>query len=549
MKKFTALLLSACIALTLVPSYAVGQTTSENMGEFFEVEYDVQSMDNIVNDDDFVQLIEDYFTLRSDILNDGNLVQPMNARLDIDLLETAEELTASSEVIEQNTERLDAISNLATYHNVYVVNSWNEISVDSVQLVSAPTARSSNSTYEVEVSEWTWIEYNDGDGGPIDEMGFGTPHVITIEQTNSNEFYIADDVYDDSQFLGERDVTFAELAQSLSVEDSLEMRPKEDNTFVTEQVSTRAASMQFNYGRSLNVWKLIQYADSWVRHGYAGSSSPNHSYYNKDRYGYYSSDCANYVSQCLYAAGMRNDYNEERKSNVSNTQWWHTGVENKIYEDYEISAKPWRYVPSFVSYWASQGYTSVPATDSNVYPGNPVVNNTSHVGICVGYNSADIPICNAHTRDVYHVPYTMMGNGNLTTIPIFNWNSMRRHPEDAYYINVTTSWKYERQRYISNGTNFFYEFDVTETGKYSFEAETPTGEEEVDTVGILYRASERIDGKTIYMVEVAYDDDSGSRNNFYLRNVELTPGTYFLLVRPYNKSEAGYFELSHRRTR
>lgn len=97
---------------------------------------------------------------------------------------------------------------------------------------------------------------------------------------------------------------------------------------------------------------------------------------------------------------MKNDYGSGKNSaSTDDSQWWFDTNPSPSVNNYNASPMPWRYVPSFVNYWTGQGYSQVAATDSSVFPGNPVINDNAHVGICVGYNASGIPIINAHNRD------------------------------------------------------------------------------------------------------------------------------------------------------
>lgn len=299
-----------------------------------------------------------------------------------------------------------------------------------------------------------------------------------------------------------------------------------------------------NSGVDLSVNNLIDYADTWVVHQYA-TNMQNSANYNTEVYGYYSADCANFTSQCLKAGGMKNDYGAGKDNgNWDGTQWWFDTYPDPIFDNYEVSPPSWRYVPKFIEYWEGQGYERVSATASSVYPGNPVVNDTGHVGICVGYNTSGTPIINAHNRDVYHVPYTMIGNGTRTTIQIATHNEMIYKPSSATEITPTTTTQ-SILKYLSAGSNHYFTFSVTTAGYYTF-GSAYSGSIRLDTKGTLYKEQETSNNKTLYLYEVSSDDDSGDGLNFYIREY-LQPGTYYIRVRAYADTATGNYSFTYRK--
>ena len=328
-----------------------------------------------------------------------------------------------------------------------------------------------------------------GSNSNIDEMGYATEHLITVAVDSSGMYKIIEDNYDESEILG---VLHIQL----------------DEVFQDAEPSRAAATAGVNSNTNVNyaVNSVVDYADAWVIHEYA-SNMQNPSYYNLATYGYYSADCANYTSQCMRAGGMVWDYGSGKDSgNWDGTQWWFDINPNPNYENYNVSPASWRYVPKFITYWENQGYARVSATASSVYPGNPVINNTGHVGICVGYNSSGTPIINAHNRDVYHVPYTMIGTGTRTTIQVSTTNKMVNTPANATSITPTTMTQITPLKYLSLGENHYYSFTVANAGYYTFES-TYYNNIRFDTRAFLYKESQASNGQTLYMYEIARDDD------------------------------------------
>ena len=123
--------------------------------------------------------------------------------------------------------------------------------------------------------------------------------------------------------------------------------------------------------------------------------------YNRTYREYRGVDCANFVSQCLYAGGM------------PRTSDWYPGSVN------------WINVMGHIRHFREYG-TFMTAVNSAVFKGNPVYydwngNGTyDHVAICVGTNASGMPVVDAHTNNVYHVPWQMGSRGKRATIRLRN---------------------------------------------------------------------------------------------------------------------------------
>lgn len=131
--------------------------------------------------------------------------------------------------------------------------------------------------------------------------------------------------------------------------------------------------------------KAAAYADKYWKH------------YNRSYKEYRGVDCANFVSQCLYAGGM-----------PQTIDWYPQSVN-------------WINVMGHIRHFKGYG-TFLTASNANVSYGNPVYydwngNGTyDHVGICVGRNASGMPVVDAHTSNVYHVPWSMGSRGRRGTI-------------------------------------------------------------------------------------------------------------------------------------
>lgn len=387
-------------------------------------------------------LIEDYFGMREAVLDSKELT----VKTSITEMNT---MVASTniELLAHETKRSGARDNMAEYHDVHIINS--EV-VPIVEKAAKIEKTGYEEAYEVDVYEWTWIEYNDGNNGPVDRMGYATDHKMTIVSEVNGGLKILENKYDDEMFTGvPQNPPVAEVMSENELMDF-----SDEEVLTPNSISTS----------SLNVNKIITYADKWVGRsiapdddlGIEGNYNPAYPNYAAS-----DSDCANYVSQCLKAGGLPNDLNGDTTRNDTIYEWWyHSGT----------SSTTWRYVPSMISYFTQEGCAPIAATKANVYPGNPVLhysttkNEYNHVGICVGYNYNDVPIINAHTRDVYHVPYTYFISPK--TMQIFTSNRLYKKPTSAEEITPSSTVQTD-YTVLTGGNNIYYKIDHPTTSSYT----------------------------------------------------------------------------------
>ena len=156
--------------------------------------------------------------------------------------------------------------------------------------------------------------------------------------------------------------------------------------------------------------KAVAYADKYWKK------------YNRSYKEYRGVDCANFVSQCLYAGGM------------PKTDDWYPQSVN------------WINVMGHIRHFKSYG-TFLTASNANVRVGNPVYydwngNSTyDHVGICVGVNSSGMPVVDAHTNNVYHVPWSMGSRGKRATIVLRSSVKASSSGNSACQKRVADGWR------------------------------------------------------------------------------------------------------------
>ena len=281
----------------------------------------------------------------------------------------------------------------------------------------------------VEVYETTHIDYHyPGQEPEGDYMSYRVLHTVTLSR-EENSWIILADSYD------ERDVTGIAssdvLANGLRASGTVEAFP-EICDFEVENSEKGVLSF---YHTTTTVANALNYAVTYCgisaaeRRGYyldsyISNQSSNPLNYNPAYYSH-TYDCANFVSQCLKYAGLPED------------STWYYGAWNAN----------WVGAYNLEQYLMTK-YSSVLVNSNygNVYPGNPVYWRTDsgeeryHQMICVGKNSAGIPVVCGHTTDIYRVPVSNYSSTHiLRTILIASSNLHNTHtPTSAYYHNSAT---------------------------------------------------------------------------------------------------------------
>ena len=242
--------------------------------------------------------------------------------------------------------------------------------------------------YEAKVYEWTFFDYDDlSDGvGGSDTAGFGTEHIITFGYDDAGQLQILSDDYTES------DVLTGEL-------------PQEDLQEAELSADQKSASYYANY----DPVKASIYSNKYVNPTpLPDGVSADTSYYNNPDYPHYAGqggDCANFVSQCLYAGGFP----------ASGS--WKSGT------------GAWINCVSQIKYFRSYGTYVANPTESDIRPGSLIYFNYSpnltsswyHVVICVGQNSAGTPVINGHTYDRYRVPWNYSKETYIATLQLTSY--------------------------------------------------------------------------------------------------------------------------------
>lgn len=399
-------------------------------------------------------------------------------------------------------------------------------SIDSEASIVAAEMNPKNGNVLLNVYEWTWVYYNNEDGfdaPATDYMGFATTHNMLASPVDSGKYVITSDIYDENDISGYTSPGYTSISTTEDPTGNVSINNSRDDP----QSSLNRDGMPY-------VWNAIMYADQWVKHDIASSSSPNPSYYNPT-YNTGASDCANFVSQCLKNSGFVFDPSSS-SSRVAEcyNQFWHN--QDGKTTDSNCSAV-WRRVTRMVVYWGDRySYEAINDNMSNVFPGNPVVvSDEGHVAICVGYNSAGKPIINGHSRDVFH----QVLSGYAKTIKINTSNRLSTTPASA--TTISTFPYTSSNQYLASEACKWYKFTVP-SGGGTYKIST-TGSSALR--GVLCQAEVQgslptANGK---MAMVPIQEANGS-NNFTINTSKLSAGTYYLMVKHVTSSSSGSYGIT-----
>lgn len=280
-KKAISTLILLGVLLTLVGAVEITEQSKQSNG-------DPKSNTKI----GICELLDTYFDVRQTNFNifSHNAIETEQHNL---ITANIERVQISDAVRAAEFKRATAVENLIIYHGVYPVSAQNSYCVmENRQDAKKPNRRILN------VYEWTWVEYTNGKDNNANKMGYATEHLLELEKQPDGTFMILTDEYDESNILGEYELSFQDRqAMEALLEKNMERNAAGNTKAVSELADTNA---------------LIDYADQYVIHEKA--SGMHTAYYNTPMYGYYTgADCANFVSQCLRVGGMAMNYGTGKK--------------------------------------------------------------------------------------------------------------------------------------------------------------------------------------------------------------------------------------------
>ena len=356
----------------------------------------------------------------------------LSAKTDPETIELATKGTTLSEFQQDKVTRALAFQGMDERSELQFTDVEIDFTINDVLSLS-------KNEIELEVYEWTTITYFAGDEVVVEDvMGYGVYHDLTLS-IEDDEYTVINDIYDERFITGVCSTNY----------DAVARKEESDVNLFNELFSREStAEVEGNNTRDViyvyYVNKAINYANQYCGIGVkdytndnnVGSQGNHTAYYNLSGYGYYQgADCANYVSQCLYAGGLTQDniWRSIKNSDgsFSQTSAWCNAAALANYLDVTLNLN---------------SYSVTLGNYSKVYPGNPVYwvnpsgsSSSGHQMICTGYNSEGTPVINGHNDDMFRVPvqtiltrYNIPESG-LRTVHLVNGDS---HTHEYTHSNV-----------------------------------------------------------------------------------------------------------------
>lgn len=351
------------------------------------VDADFQSANEDILLSEYTASLDAYFALREYQFNYGDDIP--------ESVEMSLVSNVSNSIKQAHLSRIDYLESWKGDLNISITNA--NVEYDVLKTISNTTT-----THKLLVYEWVWINYLDSDLNP-DVMGFGTDHIISLT-SNGSGYYVEDDSY--------VEIT----GYTIGAAEDLQMLA--EKTYMPEDAGDSATSYnppQQSYATlatsTYNPSDAAAFAQQYA--GWTTTTSQNGQHlsgYYPYAY-YYTNDCANFVSQCLRAAGLPST--GWNGTSWENSGWWSntqlTGTVQYDGDNVHSSAK-WIRVLELAEFLEDYyGCSDVAITDSsNAAKGNLIYYNkwsSQHVVIIVEVKSnGDILIC-GHTPDAYRFPY------------------------------------------------------------------------------------------------------------------------------------------------
>lgn len=258
---------------------------------------------------------------------------------------------------------------------------------------------------KLDIYEWMTIGYAPSESEEINAAAYGYNFSLNVNRDRKGAWTI-DSVDDTDQNFDwmEEEAEYAAKAEASAYNDKQVI--SEDGS---REMMAAAAARSYTY----NVSKAIAYADK-----YCINYNPSYNSY-KGRGG----DCANFVSQCLYAGGFQQD-----------SDWFKHSV-------------AWINVMRQIAHFKAYG-NFLNAQNGNLIKGNPIYFDWNgdgvydHATICVGRNNSGTAILDSHTRDLYHATWTNWSFRKAATIQLHGSGSsssasegtFKRDSNGKYYV-------------------------------------------------------------------------------------------------------------------
>ena len=267
----------------------------------------------------------------------------------------------------------------------------------------------------LDIYEWMTVGYAPDEKEEISAAAYGYNFSLKAERNSSGSWDIA--------AVGNTEQNFSWMEEEAEYASEFQEADLDDRRVISEDGSLEmmAASAAGSY--TYNVSNAIAYADKYC----INYNSAYNSY--KGRGG----DCANFVSQCLYAGGFKQD-----------SEWYKHSV-------------AWINVMKQIAHFKAYG-TFLNATNSNLIKGNPIYfdwngdSTYDHATICVGRNNSGIAILDSHTKDLYHATWTNWSFRKAATIQLRGSGSSTSVQDGSFKTTINTrTYYFKSDGYVAKG--------------------------------------------------------------------------------------------------
>ncbi len=261
----------------------------------------------------------------------------------------------------------------------------------------------SDSGLELDIFEWNTEGYSTGDG-IVSAGAYG--YNFTLQLTNSDGVWKAAAV-------SNTDSNYEELTAE-GVHITSDGVTCEESAGESDEEVVGASDYEKIYF-TYDVDAAVAYADKW-----AMSYNPEYENYKDD-----GGDCANFVSQCLFAGGM--PINAYWNPSASYGSAWVAWVNNNSLRNYLVNHGIGTYVKDPSESQISTG-------DLIYYNWSGGKTTTNHVTICVGRNSSGVPIIDSHTTAKYHSPWKYGGSSTYYSAVLMNQDTSNSSVRNVYRL-------------------------------------------------------------------------------------------------------------------
>lgn len=265
--------------------------------------------------------------------------------------------------------------------NIKILNIKSNVEISNIKLKN-------NDECQVDLKEiisFDWINSNDDPiNSKTNKSDMGIDHKVTLIKKD-NEWKIQKDEYTEGYLTNVTSPDFdVSQLKSLSVPEITH-----DNVVPYSP----PGSTPYNRNAAAN------YAENYCL-------KYNPSYKSYDSVG---GDCANFVSQCLYAGGA---YYIGFGIN-SSTNWWYDNKNTSLTTD-DVASTTWTYCPSqrpfILSGWGSETTSSSLSRGDIIYYDWAGDGIWDHVAIVTGFDSSGAPLVSCHTTDYHNIKWNYGGS-------------------------------------------------------------------------------------------------------------------------------------------